>query len=63
MSDTLRELVPAAPPAAVGGLQWAGFDLPTIVLVTTLIYTIVQLLLALPKLYNLIKGWIDATRK
>lgn len=53
-----RELVPAAPAAAVAGLQIMGVALSDWVLLLTLIYTVVQLIISLPKLWKAIKsGW------
>lgn len=44
----------AAPPVAVSGLTIYGVELSEIVLVATLVYTVVQLVLVLPRFWALI---------
>jgi len=51
-SSNAVEVAAAAPVAAVGGGTFLGLDLPDWVLVATLIYTIIQIILLLPRLLD-----------
>lgn len=44
----------AAPPVAVSGLTICGVELSDVVLIATLVYTVVQLVLVLPKFWQLL---------
>lgn len=44
----------AAPPVAVSGLTIYGVELSDIVLIATLVYTLVQLFLVMPRFWGLI---------
>lgn len=44
----------AAPPVTVSGLTIAGIELSDIVLIATLIYTVIQLVLVMPRFWTLI---------
>jgi antibiotic biosynthesis monooxygenase (ABM) superfamily enzyme len=59
MTDPARELVSAAPPVTAVGLHFAGIQLSDWVLLATLIYTVAQLILLLPRIKQTIKGWLN----
>lgn len=52
-----RDLMPAAPPAAVGGMTFFGIPLPELVLIATLIYTVAQLIVVAPKVWAVVRQW------
>ncbi|WP_338445965.1 hypothetical protein V5F89_12520 [Pelagerythrobacter marensis] len=47
----------ASPPITVSGLAVAGVSLQDWVFIATLIYTVVQTLLLMPKLVKFVQGW------
>ena len=64
--ETVRELVPATPPAAVAGLTWAGIQLADWAYIVTIVYTVMMAIVLLPKVINTLnqfKRWYDKTRK
>ena len=52
----------AAPPVAVSGLTIYGVELSDIVLIATLIYTVIQLLLVMPRLWALVSKPFRGTK-
>jgi hypothetical protein len=50
------EVIKAAPPIAVTGLTIYGVDLGEIVLIATLIYTLIQIWLLLPRFWQSLKS-------
>lgn len=53
-----RDLMPAAPPVAVGGMTWMGVPLSDWVLLVTLVYTGVQIVIVLPRAIAVVRGWL-----
>ena len=49
----------AFPPIAVSGLTLAGVQLQDWLIMTTLLYTVIQIIIALPKLKQSFKEWRD----
>ena len=47
----------AFPPIAVSGLTLAGVQLQDWLIMTTLLYTVIQIIIALPKLKQSLKEW------
>ena len=47
----------AFPPIAVSGLTLAGVQLQDWLIMTTLLYTVIQIIIALPKLKQSFKEW------
>ena len=47
----------ASPPIAVSGLTLSGVQLQDWLIMTTLLYTVIQIIIALPKLKSLFKEW------
>lgn len=63
LSDTSAEYLgvvgKATPPLAVSSVAAAGFTLQDWVLIATLLYTIIQATLLLPKLYRMIRDLLN----
>ena len=56
--SVMRDLMPAAPPVTVAGMTFIGIPLADWVLIVTLVYTGVQLVIALPKAVAVVRTWI-----
>lgn len=52
-----RDLMPAAPPVGVAGMTLLGFPVADWVLLATLIYTIAQLVVVMPKAIDVVRKW------
>lgn len=52
-----RDLMPAAPPVAVGSMTYLGIPLSQWVLIVTLVYTVAQIIIIAPKVFAVLRSW------
>ena len=51
--------IKTSPPVIVTGMTLAGIQLQDWLIITTLLYTVIQIIIALPKLKQSLKEWRD----
>ena len=51
--------IKTSPPIIVTGMTLAGIQLQDWLIITTLLYTVIQIIIALPKLKQSLKEWRD----
>ncbi len=66
MQHLAKDIAPVAPSVAVAGLTFFGVTLADWVLLVTLIYTVTQVIIALPRLWLTLQGlikWLKQRKK
>lgn len=56
-SGVVRDLLPTAPPVGVAGMTYMGIPLAEWLLILTIVYTVVQIIIALPKMIAVVRSW------
>lgn len=61
IAEAAADMAKAAPPATVAGMTVAGIHLSDLVLIVTLIYTLMQTVLTVPRLVKMYRDWRNGT--